>query len=122
MDRQRVDVIDLLGKRGVDGDVDLSGEALRVLVDGIMDAGVSGQIVADYGERTSQRITHRNGYGTRAWDTRVGAMELDIPRIRESSHFPALMQPRRRSGRALLPVIQLAYVEGVSTRRVDDPA
>ena len=65
-------------------------------------------------------MTQRNGYRSRAWDTRVGTMELHIPKLREGSYFPSLLEPRRRSERALLAVIQQAYVEGVSTRRVDD--
>ena len=67
-----------------------------------------------------ERVTQRNGYRSRAWDTRVGTMELQIPKLREGSYFPSLLEPRRRSERALLAVIQQAYVEGVSTRRVDD--
>ena len=75
---------------------------------------------AEYGERSPERVTQRNGYRSRAWDTRVGTMELHIPKLREGSYFPSLLEPRRRSERALLAVIQQAYVEGVSTRRVDD--
>ena len=66
------------------------------------------------------RDTYRNGYRNRTWDTRVGTMELHIPKLREGSYFPSLLEPRRRSEKALLAVIQQAYVEGVSTRRVDD--
>ena len=104
----------------MDGDVDFLREALRVLVEGIMDAEVSSRIGAEYGERSPERVTQRNGYRSRAWDTRVGTMELHIPKLREGSYFPSLLEPRRRSERALLAVIQQAYVEGVSTRRVDD--
>ena len=68
------------------------------------------------GERSPERVTYRN----RTWDTRVGTMELHIPKLREGSYFPSLLEPRRRSEKALLAVIQQAYVEGVSTRRVDD--
>ena len=100
--------------------MDFLREALRVLVDGIMDAEVSAQSGGEYGERTPDRSTHRNGYRARAWDTRVGTLDLHIPKIREGSYFPTLLEPRRRSERALLAVIQQAYVEGVSTRRVDD--
>ena len=85
-----------------------------------MDAEVSARIGAEYGERSPERVTQRNGYRFRAWDTRVGTMELHIPKLREGSYFPSLLEPRRRSERALLAVIQQAYVEGVSTRRVDD--
>ena len=85
-----------------------------------MDAEVSAQIGAQHGERNPERVTYRNGYRNRTWDTRVGTMELHIPKLREGSYFPSLLEPRRRSEKALLAVIQQAYVEGVSTRRVDD--
>ena len=120
MVKERMDLLELLRKGGMDGDVDFLREALRVLVDGIMDAEVSSRIGAEYGERSPERVTQRNGYRSRAWDTRVGTMELHIPKLREGSYFPSLLEPRRRSERALLAVIQQAYVEGVSTRRVDD--
>ena len=116
MVKQRMDLLELLRKRGMDGDVDFLREALRVLVDGIMDAEVSAQIGAQHGERSPERVTYRN----RTWDTRVGTMALHIPKLREGSYFPSLLEPRRRSEQALLSVIQQAYVEGVSTRRVDD--
>ena len=86
-----------------------------------MDAEVSAKAGAGYGERSPDRVTQRNGYRSRSWETRVGTMELRIPKLREGSYFPSLLEPRRRSERALLAVIQQAYVEGVSTRRVDDP-
>ena len=118
--KNSMDLLELLRKRGMEGDVDFLREALQVLVEGIMDAEVSAQIGAEHGERNSERRTHRNGYRSRDWDTRVGTMELRIPKIREGSYFPSLLEPRRRSEKALLAVIQQAYVEGVSTRRVDD--
>ena len=120
MVKHSMDLLELLRKRGIDGDVDLLREALRVLVDGIMDAEVSAQIGAQHGERSPERATYRNGYRNHTWDTRVGTMELHIPKLREGSYFPSLLEPRRRSEKALLSVIQQAYVEGVSTRRVDD--
>ena len=120
MVKERMDLLELLHKGGMDGDVDFLREALRVLVEGIMDAEVSARTGAEYGERSPERVTQRNGYRSRAWDTRVGTMDLHIPKLREGSYFPSLLEPRRRSERALLAVIQQAYVEGVSTRRVDD--
>ena len=78
MVKQRMDLLELLRKRGMDGDVDFLREALRVLVDGIMDAEVSAQIGAEQGERSPERVTYRNGYRNRTWDTRVGTMELHI--------------------------------------------
>ena len=120
MAKESMDLLELLHKRGVNGDVDFLREALRVLMDAIMDAEVSARIGAEHGERSPDRLTYRNGYRSRAWDTRVGTMELRIPKLREESYFPSLLEPRRRSEKALLAVIQQAYVEGVSTRRVDD--
>ena len=101
MVKERMDLLELLRKGGMDGDVDFLREALRVLVEGIMDAEVSSRIGAEYGERCPERVTQRNGYRSRAWDTRVGTMELHIPKLREGSYFPSLLEPRRRSERAL---------------------
>ncbi len=71
-------------------------------------------------ERTKSRRTYRNGYRGRRWDTRVGTVTLRIPKVRQGSYFPALLEPRRRTEKALLSVVQEAYVHGVSTRKVDD--
>ena len=120
MARDSIDLLELLRKQGVDGDVDFLREAVRVVTDALMDAEVTARIGAERGERSPDRLTYRNGYRTRQWDTRVGTMELRIPKLREGSYFPSLLEPRRRSEKALLAVVQQAYVEGVSTRRVDD--
>ena len=87
MVKERMDLLELLHKGGMDGDVDFLREALRVLVEGIMDAEVSARIGAEYGERSPERVTQRNGYRSRAWDTRVGTMEMHIPKLREGSYF-----------------------------------
>src|SRR5215471_8802368 len=71
-------------------------------------------------ERTSERLTQRNGHRSRFLDTGVGRLEVNIPKLRTGSFFPSLLEPRRRIDRALLAVIQEAYVLGVSTRKVDD--
>lgn len=76
-------------------------------------------IGADVYERTPERLTHRNGHRTKLLDSGVGRMELQIPKLRVGSFFPTLLEPRRRIDRALLAVIQEAYVQGVSTRKVD---
>ena len=101
-------------------DLDFLREAVAVLAEAVMDQEVSAQVGAGYGERSEMRTTRRNGYRQRRWDTRVGSIDLQIPKLRQGSYFPALLEPRRRSERALLAVVQQAYVEGVSTRRVDD--
>src|SRR3954469_14038164 len=100
------------------------GDFLRAAVEAVcaelMEGEVAGQIGAELGERRpDDRATHRNGYRPRRWDTRVGEIELQIPKIRQGSYFPSLLQPRKRSEQALVSVVQQAYVWGVSTRRVD---
>ncbi len=92
MVKERMDLLELMRKRGVDGDVDFLREALRVLVEEIMEADVSSRTGAGYGERNPERVTQRNGYRSRAWDTRVGTMELQIPKLREGSYFPSLLE------------------------------
>ena len=86
----------------------------------LMEVEVQQQIDADRYKRTDQRTTYRNGYRDRAWNTRVGEISLKIPKLREGSYFPSLLEPRRRAEQALLAVIQEAYIQGVSTRRVDE--
>src|SRR5439155_9289290 len=77
-------------------------------------------VSAERHERTPERSGYRNGYRERPWDTRVGSIELQVPRVRDGSFFPSLLEPRRRAERALVAVVQEAYVQGISTRRVDD--
>ena len=75
---------------------------------------------AAYGEKNAERLAQRNGYRDRAWETRVGTVELRIPKLRKGSYFPFFLEPRRPAEKALTAVIQEAYVQGVSTRSVDD--
>ena len=119
MVKQSMDLLELVRNQAEDADLDFLREAMGVLVQAIMEAEVAVQIGAEHGERSPSRLTQRNGYRPRPWDTRVGTLELQIPRVREGSYFPTLLEPRRRSERALLAVVQQAYVEGVSTRKVD---
>src|SRR5688572_19944183 len=86
-----------------------------------MEAEVSAMIGAEFGERAPERrTTQRNGYRPREWDTRVGAIELAIPKLRSGpGYFPSFLEPRRRAEQALVAVVQEAYVNGVSTRKVD---
>jgi len=114
-------VLETVRKAMASGDVDFLREGMRVLAQAIMEAEVSEVTGLAHGERDPEhRLTQRNGYRDRRWDTRVGTIELAIPRVRDGSYFPSLLEPRRRAERALLAVIQEAYVLGVSTRRVDD--
>jgi putative transposase len=100
---------------------DVIRESVRFMVDALMEAEVSAQIGAEFGERApDRRLTQRNGYRERMWDTRVGAIELAIPRLRSGpGYFPGFLEPRRRAEQALVAVVQEAYVNGVSTRKVD---
>ena len=85
----------------------------------IMDGEASAECNAPHGVRSIERTNYRNGYRKRTWDTRVGNLELEIPRLREGSYYPSFLEPRRRVERALYAVIAEAYVHGVSTRSVD---
>jgi transposase-like protein len=92
------------------GDVDFLREGVRVLAQALMEAEVSAQIGAEHGERTLDRVTHRNGYRLRDWDTRAGTIELAIPRVRQGSYLPSILEPRRRAERALTAVVAQCYV------------
>jgi len=121
MAEDRMAVLDMLRKATADGNVDILREGVRVLAGAIMEAEVSELTGAAKGERApDRRLTNRNGYRERRWDTRVGTIGLSIPKVRDGSYFPSLLEPRRRAERALLSVVQEAYVAGVSTRRVED--
>ena len=118
---ESMSLLEALRKASAGGDVDILREGVRILAQAIMAAEVSELTGVAKGERDPERrLTHRNGYRERRWDTRVGTIDLAIPRVREGSYLPSLLEPRRRTERALLAVVQEAYVAGVSTRRVDD--
>jgi putative transposase len=100
--------------------VDVLRESVAWAVREIMEAEVAAQVGAELGERApEERVTQRNGYRARRWDTRVGEIELAIPKLRSGSYFPSFLEPRKRSEQALVAVVQEAYVNGVSTRKVD---
>jgi transposase-like protein len=113
-------LLELLRKSGSDGDVDFLREALNVLVHSLMEAEVAAQIGAERYERNTERTNQRNGYRQREWHTRVGTLDLSIPKLRKGSYFPSLLEPRKRAEKALLSVVQEAYIHGVSTRKVDE--
>jgi transposase-like protein len=115
-----MDALDIIRKHAGEADVDFLRDTLQVVLRAVMDADVSRQIGAELHEHTSDRAAYRNGYRPRRWDTRAGTIDLRIPKLREGSYLPTFLEPRRRSEQALLAVIQQAYVEGVSTRRVED--
>ncbi|HOE71236.1 MAG TPA: IS256 family transposase [Brevefilum sp.] len=109
-----------LRKLGLDQDKDFLQESVRVMSQMVMELEVQAQTGAAKHERTVERKTQRNGYRGRVWETRVGEIPLRIPKLRTGSYFPSLLEPRRRAEQALLAVVQQAYVEGVSTRKVDE--
>jgi len=115
-----MDVTAFVGKLLEEDDVDLLRDGVRVLAQALMETEVSSQIGAAPYERTGTRTAYRNGYRTRTWDTRVGTIELKIPKLTAGTYFPSLLEPRRRAEKALHAVICEAYVKGVSTRKVDD--
>jgi putative transposase len=118
-ERQRMTTDEVVEKLLSDEHADFVRESLRWMVGELMEAEVAELIGAEHGERTPERLTHRNGYRPRRWDTRAGELELQIPKLRRGSYFPSFLEPRKRSEQALLNVVQQAYVCGVSTRKVD---
>ncbi len=117
MTDSRMPLMELLQKAG-------EGDFLRTVAESVlqllMEADVDGVIGAGRHERNMDRLNYRNGYRDRTLDTRVGQLQLRIPKLRQGSYFPPFLEPRKTSERALVAVIQEAWINGVSTRRVDD--
>ncbi len=107
-----------LAEKGADADI--LREILQYATQRLMDIDVENRCGAPYGERGVPRENSRNGYRERAWETRAGALDLRIPKLRQGSYFPAFLEPRRTAEKALVAVIQEAYIQGISTRSVDD--
>src|SRR5690242_6422632 len=101
-------------------DADVLREMIGFAAERLMEMEVGGLTGAGYGEKNPERLVQRNGYRDRAWDTRAGSVELKIPKLRQGSYFPEFLEPRRTAEKALTAVIQEAYVQGISTRSVDD--
>jgi putative transposase len=117
MTDERMALIELIEKGG---DADLIRDMLAFAAERLMNLEVEALTGAPAGTRSPDRLTHRNGYRERAWDTRAGRIDLAIPKLRKGSYFPAFLEPRRTAEKALTAVIQEAYVHGISTRSVDD--
>ena len=120
MTAHRMTPDDLLGYDLAATDIDTLRLITMRALQRLIEAEATARIGASPSEQTEDRQTYRNGHRPKTFDTRVGRLELQIPKLRTGSFFPSLLEPRRRIERALLAVIQEAYVHGVSTRKVDD--
>jgi transposase-like protein len=117
----RIEAIEWLRKQVEEGAPDPLRVLLTEMVTRLMGAEVDAVCGASFGERHPERANQRNGYRSRDWDTRVGTIELQIPKLRHGSYFPGwLLEPRRRAEKALTAVVAEAYLLGVSTRKVED--
>lgn len=116
-DDVRMALSEVLGKAAAGEDFLRDG--VRVLAQALLELDVEQHVGAGRYERSAARTDQRNGYRERQWDTRVGTVELRVPRVRDGGFVPSLLEPRTRAERALVAVVQEAYVAGVSTRRVD---
>lgn len=117
MTKTTMDLTELLAKHD-------QGDFLRSIAEAvlqlIMEADVEGLIGAGRHERSGERTPWRNGYRERALDTRLGTLNLRVPKLRQGSYFPGFLEARKTSEQALVAVIQEAWISGVSTRRVDE--
>jgi transposase-like protein len=115
-----MDVSGWLRKQLEEASPDLLRAMVKEFAEALMSADADAVCGAGYGERSPERVNRRNGYRERDWDTRVGSIELAVPKLREGSYFPDwLLQPRRRAEQAFVSVVADAYLAGVSTRRVE---
>ena len=101
-------------------DADILRDMISFAAERLMEMEVGGLTGAAYGEKSPARLVQRNGHRERGWDTRAGRIELAIPKLRKGSYFPSFLEPRRTAEKALTAVIQEAYIQGISTRSVDD--
>ncbi len=111
-DDLRMALLELLRKAELEREADCLREGVRVLAQALMELEVSQHGGAAKHQRTPERTGYRNGYRDRPWETRVGTIALRVPRVRDGSFFPSLLEPRRRAERALVAVMPEAYVQG----------
>jgi putative transposase len=115
-----MELLDWFRKKVEQADGDVLQEMLHIFAETLMDADASAACNAGFNEKSPERTNTRNGYRSRAWDTRAGTIDLAVPKLRQGSYFPSwLLEPRRRAEKALVAVVADCYLAGVSTRRVD---
>ena len=114
------DMMNLKALMEKSADADLLREMIGYGAQRLMELEVGGLTGAAHGEKSPERLAQRNGYRDRDWETRAGTVELRIPKLRKGSYFPFFLEPRRLAEKALTAVIQEAYIQGISTRSVDD--
>ncbi len=118
-EKRRMTPVELVDKVMSSEHADVVRDSVAWVAAEIMEAEVAARVGAELGEVSDERVTQRNGYRPRRWDTRAGEIELRIPKLRSGSYFPSFLEPRRRAEQALVAVVQEAYINGVSTRKVD---
>ncbi|GAC1316121.1 MAG: hypothetical protein NVSMB2_08620 [Chloroflexota bacterium] len=108
---------ELLRKAELNGDVEFLREGVRVFAQEVVEIAVAQHLGAERYERAAERVGERNGCRDRAWDTRVGSVELRVPRVRDGDFYPTLLEPRRRGERALVAVMAASHAAGAQFKR-----